>query len=447
MKIVELDPDAVIVKDRFRKSFSEPDLNALCESIKTFGQLQPIGVKINTEGKPVLIFGHRRLLACKKLGIKVKAVILGQESPVIDELLDQKLIEFVENSVRRDFTPAERAEALADLHASLMERDPDWTVEKTAKLVGLTRSYVSEQLSIAKAIRTGALNREEALHMNTKQLLKAKSTIEQLKKVKEAVLKTQGVEKVYRILHGDAFKFEDLGLKPNSYNAVITDPPYGLDYQTLTNTDKERETHFSDDPYFMSPAFIERLWSLFDRLLHKEKGLVVCFCSLEQFPLHVEIAKKKGFPAVYPKPLIWIKASAGVPFKAKYFPVSCYEIMIFAKRSEDLPIFKVGRADWFNVPKPTGGDRVHPTQKPELLILQILESFCFPDYRIIDPFCGSGSTVIACREFGALEGTGIELNDRTARLAQERLLSLMKVSQPQSMSNGLTQPVNEEANQ
>lgn len=421
MKVIELNPESVLIKERFRRDFSEADLRKLADSIKTFGQLQPIGVKLNTEGKPVLIFGHRRLLACKLLGIKVKALVLGQENRIIEESLDEKLMEFIENSVRRDFSPAERAEAIFSLHSSLMERNPDWTVEQTASLLGLNRSYVSEQLSIAKALKTGLIDRKEAQQMTVKQLAKAKGAVEQARRIKESVRESFGVEKLYRILQGDAFQFESLGLKPHSYNAVITDPPYGLEYQEKTKTAKDHQSHFSDDFTHMSPTFIERLWSLFDKLLHKEKGLVVCFCSWEQFHLHLQVAKKYGFPAFYPKPLIWIKASAGVPFKAKYFPVSCYEIMLFAKRTEDLPIFKIGRADWFNVPKPTGSGRVHPTQKPELLMLQILESFCFPDYRIIDPFCGSGSTIIACREFGAVEGTGIEINPATAELARRRL--------------------------
>jgi len=97
--------------------------------------------------------------------------------------------------------------------------------------------------------------------------------------------------------------------------------------------------------------------------------------------------------------------------------------MFFAKRHKDVPIYKIGKADWFNVPKPPAQDRVHPTQKPDLLMQQIIEAFCFPDYKIIDPFCGSGSTIIGAFRAGCSEAIGIELNEATFQRASKRLSS------------------------
>ena len=420
MKIIELNPDKIIVKERIREEFSEAELDRLAESIRKFGQLQPIGVKFDTEGNPVLIFGHRRLLACRKLGINVKAVVLGGTNRVVDEAIDEKLVEFIENAVRKDFTPAEKAKAVKELHEALSEKEPDWTVEKTAQLLSLTRSYVSSLINAAKALEAGAVPQDTAQKLRAKDLVAIASTVGTVKKVLESVAKAQADKKSYRILQGDCFKFQELGIEPHSFTAIITDPPYGIEYQEQTKTAKDRETHFQDDVGYMSPKFIEQLWSLFDALLNKEKGVIVCFCSIEQFFLHREIAQKLGF-WTYQKPLIWIKSSVGIPFQGKHSPTSAYEVMIFAKRNKETPIFKIGRGDWFNVPKPPSSERVHPTQKPEMLMQQIIESFCFPDYRIIDPFCGSGSTIIACAQQGVLEGVGIELNEETAKLAQKRL--------------------------
>ena len=96
-------------------------------------------------------------------------------------------------------------------------------------------------------------------------------------------------------------------------------------------------------------------------------------------------------------------------------------MFLFAKRSRDLPIYKIGRADWFNVPKPPSTERTHPTQKPDLLMQQIIEAYCFPDYKIIDPFCGSGSTIVGAFRAGCSEAIGIELNKETYELAKQRL--------------------------
>ena len=420
MKVVELNPDSVIIKERIREDFSEADIDRLAESIQQFGQLQPIGVKLDPNGVPVLIFGHRRLLACRKLRIPVKAVVLGQTSKVVDPALDDRLVEFIENAVRKDFTPAEKAKAVKDLHEALSAKEPDWTIEKTAKLLSLTRSYVSNLIRAAEALESGAIPPDTARTLTSRDLQVIASATGTAKEVLKAVARSSKSNRLYRILHGDAFKFKDLGVQEHSYTAIITDPPYGLEFQERTKTDKSAPTQFDDSAYYMSPEFLQKLWDLFDSLLTPEKGVVVCFCSLEQFFLHRQIAERKGF-WTYPKPLIWIKSSVGIPFMGKYSPTSAYEVMVFAKRNKDTPIYKIGRGDWFNVPKPPAQERIHPTQKPEVLIQQIIESFCFPDYRIIDPFAGSGSTVLACVMAGVLEGTGIEINPETAKLAQKRL--------------------------
>jgi len=158
MKIVELDPSLIKIGQRMREEFSEADIERLADSIKQFGQLQPIGVRIDDDGIPVLVFGHRRLLACRKLKIKVKAVVLGEFTPLKDiSDLDERLIEFVENAVRKDFTPVEKAKAVKQLHDELCSKNPDWTIDKTAKLLSLTRQYVSSLIRSAEAFESGLI--------------------------------------------------------------------------------------------------------------------------------------------------------------------------------------------------------------------------------------------------------------------------------------------------
>ena len=68
-----------------------------------------------------------------------------------------------------------------------------------------------------------------------------------------------------------------------------------------------------------------------------------------------------------------------------------------------------------------GPERVHQTQKPLDLMRQIVQ-ICEPGGVILDPFAGSGTTLLAA----ALEGydaVGFELSDAYYREANERLLS------------------------
>ena len=93
--IIEVSIEHVVVQDRFRKDFG--DIDGLAASIKELGLLQPIGIDSGYR----LVFGERRLRACKQLGqdkIKVRFVNL-------DSLLKGEL---AENEFRKDFTPSER---------------------------------------------------------------------------------------------------------------------------------------------------------------------------------------------------------------------------------------------------------------------------------------------------------------------------------------------------
>jgi site-specific DNA-methyltransferase (adenine-specific) len=66
------------------------------------------------------------------------------------------------------------------------------------------------------------------------------------------------------------------------------------------------------------------------------------------------------------------------------------------------------------------GNRLHPTQKPVSVLKPFIEAFCAPDGVVLDPFCGSGSTLIAAGELGRLF-VGIELDWRHHRTTGARL--------------------------
>lgn len=75
--------------------------------------------------------------------------------------------------------------------------------------------------------------------------------------------------------------------------------------------------------------------------------------------------------------------------------------------------------------------RVHPTQKPVVLMRRIVEQFTQPDDLVIDPYCGSGSTGVACVQAGR-RFIGIELNPSYVEIARKR------IAQAQSQGDLLT---------
>lgn len=66
------------------------------------------------------------------------------------------------------------------------------------------------------------------------------------------------------------------------------------------------------------------------------------------------------------------------------------------------------------------GDRVHTTQKPISLMLQLVEQFTDPDEVVLDPFCGSATTGVACLRLGR-RFIGFEVDAVMAATARARL--------------------------
>jgi DNA modification methylase len=70
--------------------------------------------------------------------------------------------------------------------------------------------------------------------------------------------------------------------------------------------------------------------------------------------------------------------------------------------------------------KPT---ELHPARFPEEMVADFLRFFTKERQFVLDPFLGSGATLVACSEQGR-QGVGIELSPRYARVARRRLAQL-----------------------
>ena len=66
------------------------------------------------------------------------------------------------------------------------------------------------------------------------------------------------------------------------------------------------------------------------------------------------------------------------------------------------------------------GFKVHPTQKPITLFSPLVADFSNPGDLILDPFCGSGTTLVAAAMLGR-RYIGIEIEEKYVKIAEERL--------------------------
>lgn len=104
----------IIIGDRARVSAGW--LDDLERSIERHGVLHPIGVTQDN----VLVFGFRRLMACKNLGmteIPATVIHIDPDDPATALRLEQ-----TENNIRRDFTPEEKVEIARKIEEALAGR-------------------------------------------------------------------------------------------------------------------------------------------------------------------------------------------------------------------------------------------------------------------------------------------------------------------------------------
>lgn len=139
---------------------------------------------------------------------------------------------------------------------------------------------------------------------------------------------------------------------------------------------------------------------------------MIVFCSFEQMPILIDAAKKHGF--IHYIPLIFIKNYSPQVLKANMRVVGATEYALVLYRDK-LPKFRNGAQtdekgktirgtgrmifNWFKwerdgkeIPK------IHPAQKPVTVLKQLIEIFTDEGDVVIDPCCGSGSTLRAARE-------------------------------------------------
>jgi ParB family chromosome partitioning protein len=114
------------------------DIEALAESVRERGILEPILVRPTDDGRFQIIAGERRFHAAKQVGLTMV--------PCVELDVDERgclEISLIENLQRRDLTPFEEAEAIARL-----VEDFQYTHEQIARKLGRSRSSVTELLSL-----------------------------------------------------------------------------------------------------------------------------------------------------------------------------------------------------------------------------------------------------------------------------------------------------------
>lgn len=192
---------------------------------------------------------------------------------------------------------------------------------------------------------------------------------------------------------------------------IIADIPYNLGVNAYASnpswyeggdnangeSDKAGKSFFDTDENF-KPAEFMHFCSQLLKKEPKEKGQAPCmivFCAFDQQMYLIELAKRYGLNNYIN--LVFRKNFSAQVLKANMKIVGNCEYGLLFYR-EKLPKFNnngkmiMNCIDW---ERDTTTPKIHPTQKPVKLLEKLIEIFTDENDVVIDPCCGSGSTLLA----------------------------------------------------
>lgn len=220
-----------------------------------------------------------------------------------------------------------------------------------------------------------------------------------------------------KVLRGDCMSVMR-GIEDESINAVITDPPYGIDFQSARRIDatKRKPKIANDEQPF--------IWFLYDaaRVL-KKGGALICFCEWrhqDTFRKAIEVAG-----LTIKSQVIWDRDWHGMgDLQASFAPQ--HDVIWFATKGKGFS-FKNGRPKSVLRYLRVGASAlVHPNEKPNPLMRQLVKSVTVAGDIVLDPFMGSGSTGVAAKQEGR-NFIGIELDDNYASVGEARISEVDKL--------------------
>ncbi len=125
---------------RFNVSIDDPDIVQLAKSIEENGLIQSIKVSFDkTDGKYFVMFGHRRVMACKRLGKEYIEAVVSDTDAYSKE---SRFTALVENLQRKNLNPVEVAKAYQDA------LDSGLTLTELSEKIGKSKPEISRCIKI-----------------------------------------------------------------------------------------------------------------------------------------------------------------------------------------------------------------------------------------------------------------------------------------------------------
>ncbi|MEZ9916360.1 DNA-methyltransferase [Vibrio breoganii] len=184
-------------------------------------------------------------------------------------------------------------------------------------------------------------------------------------------------------------------LADESVDLIVTDPPYeSLEKHRSkgTTTRLKHSKSSSNDWFTIFPNDrFEELFSEIYRVLKKGRHCYL-FCDQETMFIAKPIAEAVGFK--FWKPLVWDKQAIGMGYHYR----ARYEFVLFFEKGK-RKLNNLGIPDVLEYKRVWRG---YPTEKPVELIETLINQSTQEGELVVDPFFGSGSTLVAAQNLGRM---------------------------------------------
>lgn len=214
---------------------------------------------------------------------------------------------------------------------------------------------------------------------------------------------------------------KELKASGTKVDLVLTDPPYCVsrDYQLgFSNMGRAGMNYGEWDYGFDQTSWLKEVCPLI-----RAGGSIIIFNDWKNFSYLVEVLEEEGF---FIKDLIRWEKSNPMPRNVNSRYVADCEMAIWAvKGNKGWTFNKPKEASYLKPVYKTGvvlgkGKRIHPTQKSLELFEGIISVHSNEGDLVFDPFSGSGTTAVACKNKGR-RFIGSEIDIKYFEKAKERL--------------------------
>jgi len=206
---------------------------------------------------------------------------------------------------------------------------------------------------------------------------------------------------------------------------VWTDPPYGVDYAAKN----EYLNRFDRGNRIQKPIANDKHADVHTLLanalaLGRERALAgaACYATVPSGPQlqgFIDALNRSGF--TFRHLLVWLKQQFVIGMSDYHHR---HEVILYGWLVDGAHYWGGGRSQdsVFEVERPRVSD-LHPTTKPVELVARMIANSSRPTEVIYDPFCGSGTTLVACEQLGRV-GYGVELDPGYTAVTLERLAEM-----------------------